>query len=105
MFHDFIQFKKEVFLGEQGQLISEQTFEIYKATNGFEMATAYLQALHDFNAQLEVILGGGFCRNGVPTSGHVVRNKIMELRDHNLDFLRNFDIENSSKNNISNEPI
>lgn len=84
----YLQHKREMFVGEQGTLIKQADIEKYLAENGPEKAAGYLEALNDFTAQMEVILGGGYCRNGVPNSGPRVRKYLGELVDHNKSFLR-----------------
>lgn len=74
-------------MGDQGERITEEAFKKFAVKHGKEKAAIYLAALNDFNNQLEAILGGGFCRDGVAQSGHMVKKEIIELRDHNKQFL------------------
>ena len=87
-FDGFIQHKRNVTIGEQGQLTSDADFAQYVEEHGEEQAIGYLKAMNDFTAYAEVILGGGYCRDGVPDSGHMVRKFLRELVDHNKTFLR-----------------
>ena len=86
-FDGYIQHKREMFLGEQGKLITDDMFKKYVEKYGEEKAVGYLHAINDFTAQFEVILGGGYCRDGVPQSGNSVRTYTRELVNHNKTFL------------------
>ncbi|OOQ57395.1 hypothetical protein [Mucilaginibacter pedocola] len=88
MEHERIKFKKKTFLGNQGEFINDENFQIFAEKHGAEQAMVYLQALNDFTRQLEVILGGGFCRNGITTSGKKLQKRIENLVEHNIDFMR-----------------
>ncbi len=96
LFDGYIDFKREIFVGEQGCLIKKEDFENYTARFGYERALGYLQALNDFNAYAEVILGGGYCRNGVPETPHLVKKYLQELTDHNYTFLTKFGLNSAS---------
>ncbi len=87
-FDGYIQFKKEMFLGKQGIEIDEPMFKAYVEKYGEQSAIGYLHAVSDFNAHAEVMLGGGYCRNGIPESGHMVRKFLREFVDHNKEFLK-----------------
>ncbi|MBW4889198.1 hypothetical protein KXQ82_05705 [Mucilaginibacter sp. HMF5004] len=86
-FEGYIDFPRSIAIGQQGKLIEESDFERYEAKFGRERALGYLQALNDFTAYSETILGGGYCRNGVPESIHMVNKNFKELVDHNQKFL------------------
>gem|GEM_PF-5494989 len=77
-----------MFLGEQGIDIDESMLQEYVAKYGEEKAIGYLQAISDFTAHMEVILGGGFCRNDVPAKGPAVRKHLGEFVNHNKKFLK-----------------
>ena len=74
-------------MGEQGIELDEAAFHEYLAKNGTEKANGYLEAMQDFILQLEEILGGGFSRDGAPTTAHIVRKNIIELLHNKKDFL------------------
>ncbi|MCX2495236.1 hypothetical protein OQX63_17230 [Pedobacter sp. PF22-3] len=86
-FDGYIEFKREMTVGEQGRLIQEDDFKKFTDKFGNERTLGYLEAMKDFNAHLEVILGGGYCRNGVAETGHMVRKYLCEFVDHNTKFL------------------
>lgn len=90
MDQDRIVFKKKTFLGAQGELVNNANFQAYLAKNGEDQAIAYLQALNDFTRQLEVILGGGFVRNGFTTTGKKLQKRVENLVDHNVSFLKSY---------------
>jgi hypothetical protein len=90
-FDGYIEFKRNLAIGEQGKLIQAADFEKFVEQFGLERATGYLEAMQDFTAYAEVILGGGFCRNGVAETGHMVRKNLGELVNYNNKFLHSLE--------------
>jgi hypothetical protein len=83
----YLQYKRDMYVGKQGIQIDDDAFEKYVTENGVEKASGYLEAMNDFVAQIDVILGGGYCRDGIPNSGHIVRKHLRELVDHDKKFV------------------
>jgi len=84
---DYIEFKRNISVGEQGKLIQDADFDKYVEKFGIDRALGYLEAIRDFNAYAEVILGGGYCCSGFAETGHMVRKHLCEFVDHNSNFL------------------